>query len=227
MKLKFCSILTLAFLCITISVFAQQGRNLDDHVLIKMSQQSIYQPVPEKYEGSPYMNEEFVEGDVYVNEGKYNALPLRYNIFKDYVEFKKGGQIYILDASLKINKISIGSDTLVVHKYIGGRAKEVLGYFKLLENGKATLLVKQVVKYREAQPPKALETEGKLAKYSVYPDMFYLKFNDGELIEVNNVKKLPSSFPDQQDKVEAFLKENKISRNEEDLKKLISYYNAL
>lgn len=207
-------------------VSAQQGRNLDDHVLIKMSQQSVYQPVAEKYDGSPYMKDEFIEGNVYINEGKYSGLPLRYNIFKDYIEFKKGTLTYILDPNISINKVTIGSDTLLVAKYIVG-GKEKLGFFNLIASGKTSLLVKHVVKYREAQPPKALETEGKLAKYSEYPAAYYIKFDKGVLEEVDNIKKLIPKFPDKQSELNAFVKENKILKNDEDLKKLISYYNAL
>jgi hypothetical protein len=207
-------------------VSAQQGRNLDDHVLIKMSQQSIYQAASEKYEGSPYRQEEFIEGVIYINEGNYGELPLRYNIFKDYVEFKKGTQTFVLDANLKINEVIIGSDTLIVAKYLTG-GKERLGFFNLLVSGKTSLLAKHIVKYREAQPPKALETDGKLAKYSEYPDIYFVKFDKGELVEVDNIKKLIQKFPDRQDELNAFVKENKISKNEEDMRKLISYYNLL
>ena len=217
--------IAIAFIGLVQHASAQQGRNLNDHVLIKMSQQSVYQPVSEEHEGSPYMHGEFVEGNVYINEGKSTGLPLRYNIYKDFVEFKKGTLTYVLDPNLTINKITIGSDTLIVAKYLAG-GKEKLGFFNLIASGKTSLLVKHVVKYREAQPPKALETEGKLAKYTEYPSEYYVKFANGELVEADNVKKLIPKFPGKQDELNAYVKENKISKKD-DLKKLIDYYNSL
>ena len=206
-------------------VSAQQGRNLDDHVLIKMSQQSVFET--EVYEGSPYSSETFINGDVYTFGGMYKDVPLRYNVYKNNVEFKKNNQIYILDPSVQINKIIIDKDTLVVQKYpFRGAVK--LGFLSLLDSGKVLLLSKSVVSYRQAQPPKPLEPEGKPARYSTLPDIYYLKIGEGEANEITNLKTLIQRFPDKHNELNEFADREKIStRKKEDLIKLVRYYNSL
>lgn len=212
-------------LFITCIVSAQQGRNLDDHVLIKMSQQSVFET--EVYEGSPYSSETFINGDVYTFGGMYKDVPLRYNIYRNNVEFKKNNQVYILDPGVQINKITLDKHTLIVQKYpFRGAVK--FGFLNLLDSGKVTLLSRYVVSYRQSQPPKALETEGKPALYSRLPDIFYLKVGDGEVNEITNLKTLIRQFPDKHNELNEFADKEKIStRKEDNLIKLVRYYNSL
>jgi hypothetical protein len=205
---------------------AQQGKDVYDHLLIKIAQEGTSNASVEEYEGTPYLNDEFISGTVYINEGKFDDVPLRYNIFRDLVEFKKNNQIYFLDADGKIDMVTIGNDTLVVEDLLIGKSEKPV-YFKMIAKGKASLLSRLNVKYRAAQPPKPpAEPEGKLAKYTRFSDDFYLKA-EGELIKIDNVKKVIQQLPSAAADLESFAKKNKISRNEEDLKKLINHYNNM
>lgn len=204
----------------------QQGRNLDDHVLIKMSQQSVFQEVND-YEGSPYLNDDFLLGDVFINDGRYQNVLLRYNIYKDYIEFKKDSRSYILDPNKKVQKITIGSNVFVVEEF-PFRSQKKLGYLMLLDSGKASLMMKHIVSYREPQPPKPIETEGKPARYSELPDVFYFKVGNEEIKEIESLKKMIEGFPDKHDQLNEFAKKEKISvRKKDELIKLIQYYNSL
>ena len=173
MSLKYNVPLGVFMLFIFSAAGAQQGMNLFDHMLIKLSEKTLYgDPAQEKVVGTPYLSEDFVIGDVYDNKGKYAGVPMRYNIYEDQIEFKQNGQLYILDPQPKIKKVDLDHRTFVVSQY-EYRGKTRPGYFFLLDSGKVILMSKKVVTYREQQPPKALESGPTPAKFSKSQDVFF------------------------------------------------------
>jgi len=219
-------IITLYLVFLSVVSVAQQGKDVYDHLLIKIAQKGILQASDENYDGTPYLNDEFISGTVYINEGKFDDVLLRYNIFRDLVEFKKDKQTYFLDADSKIDMVTIGDDTLVVEDLLVGKSEKPV-YFKRIASGKAILLSRLNVKYREAQPPRPpAEIEGKLPRYTRLSDDFYLKA-EGKLSKIDNVKNVIQLLSSPSEDLESLAKKNKISKNEEDLKKLINHFNSL
>lgn len=205
---------------------AGSGLTLADHMLIKDSKRGLEGESAAKIEGSPYLNESFAPADVYSSKGKFPSVQMRYNIYTDEIEYKQKDIVYILLPGTDVKKIVFGDHVFVVES-VDVKGKPKTGYFSLLDSGKVTLLAKKVVTFREAQAPKALEAEGKPAKYSKSQDEFLYKIGDGPLMEVNNIKKMIETFPDKQDELRQFAAKEKISRNEKELTKLIKYYNSL
>ena len=68
------------------------------------------------YEGSPYLSEDFVSGEVYDSKKKFTGLLLRYNIFNDNIEFMQKGTTYALYAEPRIVKVLLGNEVYVVEK---------------------------------------------------------------------------------------------------------------
>jgi hypothetical protein len=98
----------------------------------------------------------------------------------------------------------------------------------LLDSGKVSLMMKHVVSYREPQPPKPIETQGTPARHSELPDIFYFKIGNGEIKEIENLKKMVEEFPDKQNELNEFIKKEKISvRKRDEMINLIRYYNSL
>jgi hypothetical protein len=148
-----------------------------------------------------------------------------YNMYEDYIEFKQKDIVYILDPDLMIKKIDMGAHVLVVENY-EFKMKTQLGFLTLLDSGKVTLLSKNIVAFQEQQPPKALESAPTPAQYSSLPDVYYYKIGNGEVMKVSNLKKMIDSFPDKQNELTQFAKKEKLShKKEEDLMKLVRYYN--
>jgi len=207
---------------------AQMAMNLGQHMLIKLSDKVLYgDPVAEKEAGTPYLNENFVIGTIYDYKTKYEGIPMRYNSYDDLIEFKENNQLFILDPQPRIRRIELDGRTFVVDGYESkGKIKQ--GYFLLLDSGKATLMSKKVVTYKEQQPPRALDIGPTPAKYSTAPDAFYYKIGDGIAMKVDNLKKMIAGFPDKQTELTEFAKKEKISpKKEDELIKLIKYYNSL
>ena len=75
---------------------------------------------------------------------------------------------------------------------------------------------------------RALDGGDQPAEYRRNPDEFYFKIEGGQMTEVKSVKAMVAAFPDKQDELLAFAKKEKISpRDEEELLKLVRYYNSL
>ena len=66
------------------------------------------------------------------------------------------------------------------------------------------------------------------AKFSKSSDAYFYRIGSGELQEVDNIKDMIASFPDKQEELKQFAKKEKISpKKEEELLKLVRYYNSL
>lgn len=185
-------------------------------------------PPPEYViDGTPYLNDEFIRGTIYWNKGgSYPGLEMRYNIFNDQVEFKNQDSVYAILPDIGIKKIVIDKHTLIVNNY-EIKGTPVLTYFLRLDSGKATLLTKMHINFRERQAEKPIE--GALPpKYVKMPDEYYYKIRNGSSIKIQSMKKLIEELPDGKQEMEQFAKANKISANKpKELIKFFQYYNSL
>jgi hypothetical protein len=205
---------------------AQAGRNVDDHLLIKESKKPLHD-TEVTVEGSPYLNDSFISGEVHFEKGPPSAVPVRYNIYRDYMEYEQQGKVYVLDPSSRIKKVTINELVFLVEKY-ENKGKGTFGYFTLLDSGKVSLFTKQVVIFHEQKEPKALESGVTPAKYARAANAFYFKTHNGIITKIDNLKKFVSGLPDKQNEVMQFAKAEKLStRKEDELKKLIQFYNSL
>ena len=204
-----------------------RGSNLEDHMLIKIMDEGINGKLRLDIEGSPYLNEEWVDGEIHTFKASYAGVSMRYNIYLDYIEFKQKGKSYILDPEPRLRKIELDGNTLVVAKY-GRIGKMKDGYFLLLDSGKLQLMSKKAIQFKEAQAPKALESSATPAKYQQLPDQFFYRFGQGDLVKISNTRKMIAGLQDHQEELNAFAKKEKISaKKEDDLIRLVKYYNSL
>jgi hypothetical protein len=213
---------------LTIPTFGQAttGKNIDDHLLVKQAEKATGN-TPSNVLGTPYLNDSFADGEVRFHKGNHSIVSVRYNIHNDWIEYQQNNQTYILDPDNRIKEVKIGEDIFVVEKYKSkGRFK--YGYFKLIDSGKVTLLAKQVVIFEDYQEAKALESSSSPAKYTRAPDQFFLKIGEGELKKTDRLKEMIESFPDKHGELTDFAKKEKISpRKENEVRKLVDYYNRL
>lgn len=184
------------------------------------------QATASKIEGTPYLNEKYEDGEIYYGEANRVKVPVRYNIYQDLMEYQQNGKPLVLDPSDKIKQVRLGESTFIVEK-VEKEGKTKYGFLNLLDSGKVTLLSKKVVKYQEPLKDRGLDGGDLPAKFSRSSDEFYVKIN-GDLKKVDSIKDLIASFPDKQEELKQFAKKEKISpKKENELVKLIKYYNAL
>jgi len=177
-------------------------------------------------EGTPYLDEAFVAGVIYY-DNKQQKAPIRYNAFQDLIEYQASGRALALDPSETIHKVIFGAYTFVPQKY-EFKGKPKIGYFALLDSGKVILYAKKQISYVPPRKNGALDGSDSPAMFKKPMDTFYLKFGDGPLQEVDNMKSMIASFPDMQEELTQFAKKEKIShRKEKEMIQFVQYYNSL
>ena len=212
----------LLFMCFSTGLAQKGGYNIHDHLLIREANRYRQESAGAKYDGSPYLDEQFVVGYVYQGKNKFNGVPMRLNIHEDIIEFQEAGITYLLDPDPHITRIELGERIFVVDnfKYL---AKKGNGFQELLETGRITLLAKKAVSYRKEMP-----LQGIPAKYTRLPDILYYKIENQTPNKVGNIRNLIEDLPDNKEAVRKFVEAEKIStKNPEDVLKLVRFYNSL
>jgi len=179
-------------------------------------------------EGTPYLNDDFIEGTIYTtSKFQYEEVPLRYNIFNDNLEFKTPeDQVLAVAAPEIIERVQLGDDVMIYGPY--SNAKKIRrGFFKVLEEGKASLYARQNVLFSDPVEPGAYK-EAEPAKFTRKPDSYYIRIGNEQAKLVSNKKELLAAFPDHSDKIASFIKKNKVKPTKpEKLLALVQYYNSL
>ena len=179
-------------------------------------------------EGSPYYIDEFKKGTIYTYQKiQYNDIPLRYNIYKDEMEFQKpDDQILSIATPEIVEKAVVGEDTFSNIRYeFGNKVKRA--YFILLIEGKLSLYMRPEVIYKK--PKKAAGyIDPEPAKFIKRPDVFYLRINQQAAVKIESKKDLLNFFNDHQKQIQDFIKENKIKPAKKDkMMELVEFYNSL
>ena len=178
--------------------------------------------------GSPYLNDEFVNGSVYtIQKLMYSDVPLRFNIYNDDIEFKTPtGEVMALSAPEILEKAEFGNFQMVYSPYLQTN-KIKKGFFVVLEQGKASLYSKPVIFFQEPTQPAAYK-EAEPPKFVRKADEYYIRIGTEQAVLINNKKDLIEAFPDNQDKIESFISKNKIKTNKPaGLKEVVQFYNSL
>ncbi|WP_394674999.1 hypothetical protein [uncultured Chryseobacterium sp.] len=179
---------------------------------------------PLRYEdisGSPYMDKKFHEAKV---ADQYEKIPVRYNSYKDEVEFEKNGSPLVLPKETKFSRIEIASpkQTIVLLE----TNDDLSGYFLELVNGKNTLYKKVKTKFIDAIPAPNGYTSDKPATFKTLAPVYYVKTEKGFIKNPKNLKDITEQFPEKKEALAAFFKSNRIKLDkEEDIIRLVNFLN--
>ena len=179
------------------------------------------------YKGSPYLFENDQSAVTLKNGQTIDKLTLRYNVYNDEMEIKKGEQYYTIPKEKLFPKIKLGDHAfeLRIYKVL---SKKQLGYFEVLvSDSVCSLFVRHNVFLSQAQEPKPYQ-EAKPAEFkSKMPDT-YIAVNGEVLMQVKGKNEFLELMPDHTKALTAFIKTNKIKfKKPESVKKLVEYYNSL
>ncbi|PVX49916.1 hypothetical protein C7377_1555 [Balneicella halophila] len=224
-------LLILVTICITTTIWAQTGFNLRDLVENVENERYINgEFMKDRYgdiKGSPYNDEYFVLGSITMKNGDtYDAIPLRYNIFDDAIEFVKDKKVYQVPNPENISRVNFNGKTYVYAPY--EYKNELKNTFFLLHNaGEAQLLEKEQVEFKEAEKPDVFK-EAKPARFAKKNSDLYLKVGENSAREIKNKKGFLKLFPSHQEEIEKFVKQKKIStKDTDDLIEAIQYFNSI
>ena len=171
--------------------------------------------------GSPYYSNDFINSTIYLKNGNYSNQPLRYDMFRDEMEFMKDGTILWLIKN-DIKYIRYGTDMIILASADGDTTKT--GYYFLRENGKYILFSKKSVIYEPMVPPKGY-SDIISERFTRDNDDIFIKYQNMPARKIRNKKDLKGYFSDNKTALD-FIKKEKIKADRiEDLNKLVSMLN--
>lgn len=172
--------------------------------------------------GSPYPDKIFKDAKIAEN---YQNTAVRYNAYKDEVEFEDGSEIRILPKDQKFERIEIISpkQTLVYLNLAG----ESAGYYYEIAGGKTASAYKKIkTNFKDRQPASSPYGTDQPASFTTTPPTYFIVLNGQVIKKPKNQKMITDIIPEKKDAVNSFFKENKIKlEKEEDLKKMITFLN--
>ena len=217
--------LTLA-LTLSMSFAFAQNIELPTEYMNNSTLGGVNSGLPNNVQGSPYANEEFVIGKVFVNDDDpYNGI-LRYNAYQDGIEMKtEKGIITLLKRDYL--KAQIAGKLYLIENYKKNGAVRKT-YFVELSKGKARLLLKQGKKF--VQERKATSSYSKDQPPKFEDEISYYIITEGNAaIETRlRAKDVINALPDHKKELTAFVKKNNLKlKTEAEVIQLLSYYNSL
>jgi len=182
-------------------------------------------PLEYPIEGSPYLANVYSDAKVFLQQGDSYSVEMRYNIFYDQLEFKERDSVFSIGPDPAIKKIVMGSETLVIDKYVA-KGQSLSTYFSRLDSGELTLLVKMIIVFKDSQ---VKPIEGLIpGRYERMKDDYYFKLGNGLPVKIRSISKLIEELPDHIQEMEEYSKREKISSNSsKDLSRFIRHYNSL
>jgi hypothetical protein len=176
----------------------------------------------ELIQGSPYYSKDFINSTVYLRNGQYAKVPVRYDIYQDEIEFMQENKIQWLNKK-EVRNIIHGSEMIIVSPVNEDTSK--LGYFLLLGTGSYSLYVKKRMGYYPSVAPQGY-TKGIPERFEPERDEFYLKAKGLPAKRFNSKRSLLAILSNNGD-AQSFIKKEKIQAdNIEDLKKLLKFLNG-
>lgn len=173
-------------------------------------------------EGSPYYTDKFVNSTVYLKDGNYASIPVRYDIYQDQMEFMKNDAILWITRK-DVKYVRYGNEMIFVSSPDGDSTK--LGYFFLRDDGKILLFYKKSVIHEPMVPPKGY-SESVHERFVPWKDLIYIKIGDAPAKKIVTRKDLTSAFAGNSAALE-YIKANRIKPdNIEDIHKLVSFLNS-
>jgi hypothetical protein len=182
-------------------------------------------------QGSPYLQKEFEEGTMTVLNGTViPGLRYRYDIYGDKMLFIINGDTATINKPLALRSIEIGGKKFVYEVYVSGPDKVATGYFEVVEESESlTLLHRRQAELDQDVYVSNYGGGGGTKEFRMKTvDSYYLKLGKEAASKINSRKELLELFPDNQQQIREYMKQNRLKvKKEEDLRSIIQYCGRL
>lgn len=174
--------------------------------------------------GSPYLQNDWATGSVKLRDGRsFDGMKLKYDQVEDELLFL-GDAEKEMTFSVPVTEFTL-QDKTFRRGYPVGDGAPANAFYEVLEEGKMSLLKrtsKKVIEepaYNAASSVKSIRTN----------ENYYLTASNLQLTKIKKDKKaVLAALPDKKEELENYIKDQRLDlRQEQDLVKLISYYNTL
>ncbi|MCU4155933.1 hypothetical protein J1N10_08090 [Carboxylicivirga sp. A043] len=179
------------------------------------------------YSGTPYLFESNFSSILLQDGHIIDSLTIRYNVYNDRMEIKKGENFYAIPKEKLFPHIVL-EDRHFYLKIFKETSKRQIGYFESIVNDSlCSLYLRHNVFLQEASEPKPFQ-DAKPATFKSKPADLFITFDAEVLLLIKNKNDFLDITPDHQKELAAFIKTNKIKfKKPESVKLLVEYYNAL
>ncbi len=177
-------------------------------------------------DGTPYLNNEFVPGDVFINDTiLIEEVPLRYNIYYDQMEFVSAQkQVLVIDDANKKFEFNLGGELFSIQNYID-RGNTEHGVLQLMVDGEFQLYKKYLVDFKPATKTIGFQ-EAQPNRFTRQDDNYLLAVGEQTPETVRNHKDLLEKLKVHIPAIENYAKEQKLKlKSESGLIQLIQYCN--
>lgn len=175
--------------------------------------------------GSPYFVDQFMPS---VISGTDNVFSTRYNAYKDEIEISYEKETFVMPKDDRYASIfnKQANITLKLLKYTSVDGENIYGYLvDVFSEGDKGLFKREKITIQQGREAVNSYSQSTPPKYSKKSAEYYLRMNAEKIVPFPLKKKdLLSAFPNNEDGINNFLKENKTSfKDESDLIELTKY----
>ena len=209
----------LGIICLATAAQAQFMQDINGRVVTEMAYTDV--------DGSPYLVEEFNKGIVRTakDDQVYDGIPMRYDAYKDELEYEKDGKYYRLGPEIVSFSIPTG-DAL----YEFRRGFPAVGdftennFYQVLHDGNTKLLKHYGKRMREE---KAYNSATTTKRFDDVEQLYVLKGGTMYPIKKNDKKELLKLLSDEKNLMNYVIKEEQLNfKTEGDMVKLLEEYDA-
>lgn len=215
------------FLLFQSSLLAQRDIQVFDEIhfhQLMLGEKAVFNDYS-NIQGSPYLDQKFVESKVLFKNDSIYRIALRYNIFDQRMEYKYDHKVYNITNPQDLKKIELGDKTFIY--FYSKKESKYEAYYQVLIEGKASLLLKRDITFRKEEKSNGI-VEGKPNRFLKSPDKYFVYISGGDLQLIKNKKSIPIIFQSKHKEMNAFVKKERISfKKQNDLIQLVAYYNKL
>ncbi len=176
--------------------------------------------------GSPYLSPQFKSALIVKTDGtELNDIPVRYNVFKNTVEFEQNGFTLEIADPHAISRI-ICDNQILVYALYSAEKKIKSSYFQLLAEGKFQLLKMHKIVLEDMKDKQNVIISGYLKQLKTLAPDYYLRFREGTAYRIDSQQKLIRIIQPVPDEVTNHIQTSHINlRNEKELIDLVNYLN--
>jgi hypothetical protein len=177
-------------------------------------------------QGSPYLEDEFIEGEIYF-DGKFkiDRVLLRLNLNTGDLEFQQKNVVMAIADPGRIDKVVMGEYVFI---YIEKQKKgKVDGFVRMWNTDFPSVVTKMETDFLKKEAAKPY-VEPKPDRFKRAPNKHYIMISLAEIEKISSVKKLISTLGEHEEELSEFAKKEKVSSgNVEELVALVNYYHSL
>ncbi len=177
----------------------------------------------EDIDGNPYLNNDFIKGQIVMNDERVFLGPLRLNNYTKKIEMlSEDGEAYTISDPQGISYIRIEDMTFVYvpdpHK------KSSFISMELLYSGTSSVYLRRSVDFKDAAPKQAYQ-EPLPPRFVDNDDELFILHPDKGYVEIRSRKNLLKLFSDKEDALKSFMKEEKLDPTKPaDLISILEFY---